>query len=73
MFYIHIFSFNFSEHYRSAVKSLHSTFSITSDKNYLKSSPDDRCSDENVFNAAELPEDTLNGNIDTHCVLYWKF
>ncbi|VDI73688.1 vacuolar protein sorting-associated protein 8 [Mytilus galloprovincialis] len=48
------------EHYRSAVKSLHSTFSITSDKNYLKSSPDDRCSDENVFNAAELPEDTLN-------------
>ncbi|VDI73698.1 vacuolar protein sorting-associated protein 8 [Mytilus galloprovincialis] len=60
MFYIHIFSFNFSEHYRSAVKSLHSTFSITSDKNYLKSSPDDRCSDENVFNAAELPEDTLN-------------
>lgn len=59
------FSFYFVEHNRSAVQSLHSTCSIVSDKNSLKSSPDDRCSDENVLNA-ELPEDTLIGNIDTH-------
>lgn len=67
MFYIHIFSFNFSDYYRSDVKSLHSTFSIANDKNSLKSSPDERCSNEN---AAELPEVTLYGNIDTHWVLH---